>query len=299
MLAIIIPYYKLKFFDCTLKSLSEQTDKRFTVYIGNDCSIEDPTEIIKNYEGRITIKYHLFDVNLGAKSLAQQWQRCVNLTDDEQWIMMLCDDDLLDENCISEFYKNLEEINNNNIDVVRFSTDVIDEIGTKFNKNVYHPKFEKSTDFLIRRLKGGTRNSLSENIFKRDKVLQNKFKNFPLAWHSDDLALLEFSNFGTLFTINEAKVYFRLSDLNITNKTDNVAEKNDASFKFFYYLLYKKSSNFTLEQYNVIRNKLEKRVLENKMNVKYWMLILFLYFRDLKFKEMVTLFLKVPKSIKK
>lgn len=299
MLAIIIPYYKIKFFDFTLKSLAEQTDKRFTVYIGNDCSIDDPMEIIKNYEGRITIKYHLFDVNLGARSLALQWQRCVDLTDDEQWIMMLCDDDLLDENCISEFYKNLVEINNNDIDVVRFSTDVIDEFGTKFNKNVYHPKFEKSTDFLVRRLKGGTRNSLSENIFKRDKVLQNKFKNFPLAWHSDDLALLEFSNFGTLFTINEAKVYFRLSDLNITNKADNVAEKNDASFQFFYYLLYKKSSKFTLDQYNVIRNKLEKRVLENKMNVKYWMLILFLYFRDLKFKEMVTLFLKVPKSIKK
>jgi glycosyltransferase involved in cell wall biosynthesis len=299
MLAIIIPFYKIKFFDFTLKSLVEQTDKRFTVYIGNDCSIDDPTEIIKNYEGRITIKYHLFDVNLGAKSLAKQWQRCVDLIDDEQWIMMLCDDDLLDENCISEFYKNLEEINNNDIDVVRFSTDVIDEFGTKFNKNVYHPKFEKSTDFLVRRLKGGTRNSLSENIFKRDKVLQNKFKNFPLAWHSDDLALLEFSNFGTLFTINEAKVYFRLSDLNITNKADNVAEKNDASFQFFYYLLCKKSSKFTLEQYNVIRNKLEKRVLENKMKVKYWMLILFLYFRDLKFKEMVTLFLKVPKSIKK
>lgn len=299
MLAIVIPYFKLRFFESTLQSLSNQSDKRFKVYIGDDASKENPLELIGKFESQFEIIYHKFDSNLGGKSLSSHWQRCVSLTADEQWIMVLCDDDVLGSNCISEFYKNLDEINRNGIDVVRFSTDVIDGQGVQFNKVVCHPKFEKSTDFLIRRLKGGTRNSLSENIFSRDKVLKKKFKNFPLAWHSDDLALLEFSNFGTLFTINEAKVYFRLSDLNITNKADNVAEKNDASFKFFYYLLYKKSSNFTLEQYDVIRNKLEKRVLENKMNFKYWMLLLFLYFRDLKFKEMVTLFLKVPKSIKK
>jgi hypothetical protein len=34
MLAIIIPYYKLTFFLATLESLANQTDNRFTVYIG-------------------------------------------------------------------------------------------------------------------------------------------------------------------------------------------------------------------------------------------------------------------------
>lgn len=38
MLAIVIPYYKYTFFEATLISLKNQTDKRFNVYVGNDAS---------------------------------------------------------------------------------------------------------------------------------------------------------------------------------------------------------------------------------------------------------------------
>lgn len=38
MLAIVIPYYKITFFEDTLESLAHQTDKRFKVYIGDDAS---------------------------------------------------------------------------------------------------------------------------------------------------------------------------------------------------------------------------------------------------------------------
>jgi hypothetical protein len=40
MLAIVIPYYKIRFFEATLQSVAIQTDKRFKVYIGNDASDE-------------------------------------------------------------------------------------------------------------------------------------------------------------------------------------------------------------------------------------------------------------------
>jgi hypothetical protein len=35
MLAIVIPYYKRTFFEETLQSLANQTDKRFQVFIGD------------------------------------------------------------------------------------------------------------------------------------------------------------------------------------------------------------------------------------------------------------------------
>ena len=41
MLAIIIPFYKLTFFEENLHSLAIQTDKRFKVYIGDDSSPYD------------------------------------------------------------------------------------------------------------------------------------------------------------------------------------------------------------------------------------------------------------------
>lgn len=48
MLAIIIPYYKLRFFEATLESLANQTDKRFKVYIGDDASPENLADLLEN-----------------------------------------------------------------------------------------------------------------------------------------------------------------------------------------------------------------------------------------------------------
>ncbi len=47
MLAIIIPYYKLTFFEETLQSLVNLTDERFKVYIGNDGIPEDPSYLFQ------------------------------------------------------------------------------------------------------------------------------------------------------------------------------------------------------------------------------------------------------------
>ena len=51
MLAIVIPFFKLTFFEETLQSLSTQTDKRFKVYIGDDASPEDCTALLQKFEG--------------------------------------------------------------------------------------------------------------------------------------------------------------------------------------------------------------------------------------------------------
>ena len=89
MLAIIIPYYKLTFFKATLQSLVAQTDKRFKVYIGDDASPEDCSVLLQQFQGQIDFKYHRFDANLGAISLTQQWERCIALSNYEQWLMIL------------------------------------------------------------------------------------------------------------------------------------------------------------------------------------------------------------------
>jgi glycosyltransferase involved in cell wall biosynthesis len=52
LLAIIIPYYKLTFFEDTLQSLAEQTCPDFKVYIGDDASPENPSELLEKYQGK-------------------------------------------------------------------------------------------------------------------------------------------------------------------------------------------------------------------------------------------------------
>ena len=259
-LAIVIPYYKINFFKETLDSLAHQTNKNFKVYIGNDASPNNPSELLLKYKNDFDFEYFEFQENLGSKSLVNQWHRCVDLAKEEEWLMILCDDDTLSENYIEAFYKNLNEITTSNVKVIRYASQVIDENNNSLSVVINHPKIENAVDFLFRKLKGGTRSTLSEYIFKQKNVLEIKFKNLPLAWYSDLLGVLEFSHFGNIYTINEALLKFRLSGINITSKTDDHILKNEATFQFYYYLLDKKSSFFN--NYQIVGLQKKHRVLE-------------------------------------
>jgi glycosyltransferase involved in cell wall biosynthesis len=299
LLAIVIPYYKIRFFEATLQSLSLQTDKRFKVYIGNDASKYDPTVLLAKYQNQFDFDYQYFDINLGSTSLTQQWDRCLTQVQGEEWVLLLGDDDVLDSNCVASFYCNLGEIRKNKINVIRFATVVIDQDNLPLSEVYKHPELERSTDFLMRKFKGGTRSSLSEFIFKTSVLQDVQFKNFPLAWFSDILAVLEVSNFGLIYTINEAVVSFRWSGDNITSRTDNLVLKNEGSFAFYYYLLKVKSAFFNDEEISVLKAKLEKTFLDNKKSLRFWRLFTILYFSKLYIKSYFLFVCKAMKMVVK
>ncbi|MDI5950693.1 glycosyltransferase family 2 protein [Flavobacterium yafengii] len=299
MVAIVIPYYKITFFEETLQSLANQTDKRFKVYIGNDASPETPTDLLEKYKGQFDFVYHRFETNLGSTSLVQQWHRCISLMQNEEWLLVLGDDDVLQDNFVSAFYENRNKIEALKINVIRYATAVINDKGEVISKLYIHPKLEKSTDFLMRKLKGGTRSSLSEFIFRRADFDKVKFKDLPLAWYSDYLAVLEVSNFSFLYTINNSQVYFRHSSLNITSKRDNLKAKNIATFGFYHYLLYDKKHFFDSEQLAVLRTRLEKTFLDNKKNVYFWMQFIKLYVTSFYFKQYLIFMFNVIQAILK
>ncbi|MBF2091522.1 glycosyltransferase family 2 protein [Flavobacterium psychrophilum] len=300
-LAIVIPYYKINFFKETLDSLASQTNKNFKVYIGNDASLDNPWELLSKYQGDFDFEYHEFQENLGGTSLVNQWHRCVDLAKKEQWLMLLCDDDTISENYIEAFYNHIKEVNSLNVAVVRYASQVIDENNIPLSVIVQHPKLESAINFLFRKLKGGSRSTLSEYIFKREMVLKVRFKNLPLAWFSDLLGVLEFSEFKNIYTINEALLKFRLSGINITSKTDDVVLKNEATFQFYYYLLTIGKKHFNKYQISVLLNTLENTFFNNKKNTKHWLLYTKLCFLNLKISRYIAfinrIFITVVKKI--
>ncbi|ALJ04593.1 hypothetical protein APS56_05320 [Pseudalgibacter alginicilyticus] len=296
MLAIIIPYYKLTFFEATLQSLANQTNKQFTVYIGDDASPENPRDLLKKYKEAFPYHYKRFDSNLGGISLVNQWERCLEMVNDTEWVMILGDDDTISNNFVEAFYHHLDEINQFKVNVIRYATVVVNAKGDPISKKYEHPKLETAIDFLTRKFKGGTRSSLSEYVFKKEKVDTIKFKNFPLAWSSDTLAVVEFSENKNIFTINEAFMYFRLSDINITGQTDSI-EKNEAWFKFYVYLLEHYGKQYSKELVNTLFDRLEKVQCNNKKTPKRWLKLFCLYIQFLQFSRFLSLFVKVKKSI--
>jgi hypothetical protein len=299
MLAIVIPYYKYTFFEATLVSLKNQTDKRFNVYIGDDASLENPKHLIEKYKATFKCQYKRFDSNSGSTSLTKQWERCLDMVLDETWVVILGDDDIISDNFVEAFYNHIDDISELKIDVIRYATVVINAHGEEVSKIHKHPKLETSTDFLIRKLQGGTRSSLSEFIFNKNVLNENKFKNLPLAWYSDYLAVLECSNFGNMYTINDALVSFRLSGLNITSKKNDLTLKNVATFNFYYHLIAYRGAFFSKEQKETLFFMLEKTFLDNKKNVNFWRLLTHLYVVKLQIKRYFNFIVKVINSVLK
>lgn len=245
MLAIVIPYYKINFFEILLDSLSKQTNKNFNVYIGNDASPDNPLALIKTYQKKLNISYTFFKENLGGQSLVSQWDRCIALTKDEKWIMILGDDDYLEPNVIEAFYKN-HEIFKHKTNLVRFATKT-EYIETKTKTKTFtHPIWETAEDSFYRKFKGKTRSSLSEFVFLKSVYNKFKFTEFPLAWHSDDKAWLDFSNHLPIYTINGALVIIAVSNVSITGMSNNKMQKFNAQRMFYYALLKNKHYNFSI-----------------------------------------------------
>lgn len=285
MLAIVIPYYKINYFEETLKALSMQTDNRFHVYIGDDNSSDDPSILLQHYSDTFSYTYQKFSTNLGGVSLVQQWNRCLQLLKDESWVMLLGDDDVVSDNLVASFYQYLDEFQDAT-SVVRFATYKIDANSRIYSDLFVHPIFEKSIEILLQH----KRSSLSEYVFKRSSLETIGIKELPLAWYSDLLAVLEFSNYGLLFSISSAHVKIRLSENSISGKKDNFYMKDEATFRFYHYVLSHSGSKLSRLAQQFIERKLNTVYLNDKKRFHRLAQILFLYIKKRRWEAIIKLF---------
>lgn len=297
MLAIIIPYYKRTFFEETLESLANQTNKLFKVYIGDDASPENPKDLLEKFKGNFDFVYHRFVDNLGGKSLTQQWERCIALSGDEEWIMILGDDDVLDSTVVASWYVHFNTFCGQT-NVIRYATKVKDDSLGIVSYVYHHPIWENAADSYWKKYKDWSRSSLSEYVFSRSVFLKYGFKNYPLAWHSDDAAWLDFSDYKPIYTINESVVYIRMSSINISGKTDNLNFKQKSFFLFLKYILFKKASLFNRVQLNDFTRKYENEILKDRKLLPIeWFFVLYWTVRYLGCYNIKKLVKRIVKTV--
>jgi hypothetical protein len=278
MLAIVIPYYKLVFFEETLKSLSGQTDKRFKVYIGNDASPEDPSLLLEQYKDKFDFVYQSFDNNLGSTSLAKHWERCIALIKDEDWIMILGDDDILENTVVASWY-NHYHIFNTKSNLIRFASKSLNmNLNGRVSDSFTNPVWEKASDSYFRRFKGLTRSSLSEYVFSKKIFQKYGFFDFPLAWHSDDAAWLFFSDHKPVYSINDSNLLIRYSAISISGTQNNQGLKDIASENFYKECIIKKMDLFSRSQQIDLVLQYEISIKKNrKLRLDEWRYLLLFY----------------------
>lgn len=223
-LAIVIPAYKATFLRKTLESIASQTDNRFTLYIGDDCSPNELKPIVDDFLNQINIVYHRFEENLGGKDLVAHWERCIALTKDEPYIWLFSDDDVMDSQCVELFLALPEETKKNSL--VHFNIHMIDDTnGGTIEQLPKFPEIMTAGEYLENKLRGKIISYVVEFVFSRN--LYNKvggFQNFDLAWGADFMTWLKMAANckNGIITINGANAFvnWRKSGENISpNKT--------------------------------------------------------------------------------
>lgn len=268
-LAIVIPVFKIFFFEQVLESLKNQTNKNFNVYIGNDGSLENFEEIINKYTDSLHITYQYFENNLGKDDLVAHWERCIDIVNGEEWIWLFSDDDVMDKFCVEMFYQTLNDYPKS--DLFHFNVQKINEqnqfvgISTNFPRNLI------IEDFITERIRNGLDSFVVEYIFRKSSFFElNRFCKFDLAWASDDALWIKLGNKNGIITIARAKVYWRISQYNISPNTIDktiIIRKLFAQISFAEWLLkFAKDNNVQIEN-----EKLKSFLLENNYRwLKYY-----------------------------
>ena len=217
-LAIVMPVYKPDFLREALRAIAAQTDRRFTLYIGDDASPYDLESIIGEFTADLPIVYHRFSSNLGATDLVGHWERCISLTQDEPWLWLFSDDDIPGPDCVRDFYVALND--NPHAELFHFNVRIIDSEGKLVSTPSSYPPMMNAGEFLEAKLRGRIISFVVEFIFSRNLYERvGGFQNFDLAWGADFMTWLKMASrtsYGIVTIPGNSGVDWRKSDVNIS-----------------------------------------------------------------------------------
>lgn len=233
-LEIVIPFYKADYFERLLQSLASQTDRSFSITIGNDASTQEAETIFARYAHTLHIKYHYFESRLGNVDLARQWNRCVSLTSGSKWLWVVPDDDLPSSKCIEAIRAACNQADQTSANVIHLPCATIDQSETLLSTPEDLPTLMKSDDFYLNQLQGTTAgSSLANAVYRRSKFDDvGGFRSLPRGWGSDHATMLAVADGGPIINTTGAWLNFRMSGINISSFSNDAADKMEARIIF-------------------------------------------------------------------
>lgn len=229
-IAVVIPYYKPHYLDLLLASLKNEANPIIKVYLFDDCSETSADAILNKHAGMI--QTHLrFDNNLGGTSLTAQWDRCLSHIGSEEWVWFIPDDDVLKSGTLTKVCDAVSRADPD-IALIHLTSEVIDGSGRDlgFHDTMPFGTYD-ATEFYYRVLRGETMITLGSQISRRS-ALEPGFVEFPMGWGSDHATALRCAGKNRVQHIKDATLQFRMSDVNISSRTEDWQQKAEARVQF-------------------------------------------------------------------
>lgn len=266
-ISIIVPVYNVeKYIEKCLQSFEKQTMQDFEIIIVNDGTKDNSEEVIKKYMSthqNLNIKY-LKKENGGLASARNYGVKHAT----GKYISFIDADDYIDK----DLYKSLEKYMDEDIDVIKFKMQTVNEQGEILEK-LDGPVFEKCTgEEAYKKLctKDEFLDPACIYLYKRDFFVKNDFK-YRLIYHEDfGLTSLVIINAESFVSTDIYGYYYLQSDNSLTRDSNYEKDKLRAKDVLNHYdnMLEK------IEKYNVNEEtkKIVKRYYTNTVVLKAYTL---------------------------
>jgi glycosyltransferase involved in cell wall biosynthesis len=214
LFSICIPAYKSRFLHECIKSILLQDYKNFELIILNDCSPEPVNDIVRTFNDS-RIFYIQNEVNVGAEHLVKNWNYCLSLAKGD-FIVMMGDDDVMEEDYLSEFIKLINKYPH--VKVFHCRSKVIDAESKPTGLTQSWPEYESVYDTIWHRINDHRSLFISDFVYSKtflDEV--GGFYDIPLAWGSDDITAYIAAYHGGLAHTNKTVFKYRRSRYTISS----------------------------------------------------------------------------------
>lgn len=212
--SFLIPAYKDRYLEETLRSILCQTYRNFNIIVSDDCSPFDIKKIVERFHDE-RLKYRRNEVNIGAEHLACHWNMLLDITDAE-YVILSSDDDMYEPEFLEEINKLI--VANPSVNLFRPKIDFIDDSWNTIaeehiNLNCVMTQEEFVYNIVFWRLRSG----LQQHVFNRAALkTDGGMADYPYAWFSDDELIMRMSNNGIAIT-SKVLFHFRCSDISISS----------------------------------------------------------------------------------
>lgn len=230
LVSIGIPAYKATYLYEAIESALSQDYKNIELIIVDDCS-PFHLDIIVNQFNDSRIRYYKNKENLGKVSIVHNWNKCLSLARGEYFVL-LCDDDLLLPNFVSELLKLTNKYPNCNVFHARKINLHKDLSQTE---SPTWPQYENATNFLRNRLAKKRHHTITEFLYRTAAIQDKKYIVFPKGFYSDNASIINFSQNGGIASSKKCLAIFRYSEEHITtnSSTENCIGKTKDAIAYW------------------------------------------------------------------
>ncbi len=230
LVSIAIPAYKSRWLKDSIESALSQDYDNIELIIVDDHSPQRIKEVVEPYLADKRVSYYRNATNVGKKSVAYNWNRCLEYVRGE-FFVLLCDDDILMPDFVSTLLLLAQQFPQCN--VFHGRRIIFHENNKPSEVLSLWPEYESFENFLKAKAEIKRKHTITEFLYRSESILAEKFSVFPAGYFSDDATVLRIAKEGGIASSQNAICKIRISEEQVSSAGKYAVQKMKAVILYY------------------------------------------------------------------